>query len=124
MPLMVGEERYGLLTLLFHQPLAIGDEDLELVESVVAQAAALRNTRLHEATERQARRLAALLDVNRRLALGPRLDLLRAHHRGGGPPARGRGRAAAAARRRRAGTPGDSRLPRMGRRRRAARAGG
>ncbi len=74
-PLMVGERRFGILTLMFHRRRVFGTEDLELVEIVAAQVAlAIQHARLYADTRSQARQLATILDVNRRLALGPDLD--------------------------------------------------
>jgi GAF domain-containing protein len=50
-------------------------EEIQLVEALAAQVAvALENARLYENASRQARSLATILVVNKRLALGPQLD--------------------------------------------------
>ena len=50
------------------------EQEIRFVEAVAVQVAvAIRQARLHEDAERQARRVAAMLDVNQRLALGPEL---------------------------------------------------
>ena len=74
-PLMAGERRYGIMALLFRERRIFGSDDLELVESVAAQAAlATQSARLYADARRRARQLATILDVNKRLVLGPRLD--------------------------------------------------
>src|SRR5207248_1001233 len=60
-PLVVGEQRYGILTLLFREARTFGTDDIELVETVAAQtAAALANARAYD-------RLATLTEISRLL---------------------------------------------------------
>lgn len=64
----------GVLTALSARERAFDDEDVWLVQALAGQVAiALKNARLHQATQLQAQRLEALLDVTKRLALGPEL---------------------------------------------------
>lgn len=70
-PLLVGEQRFGILTLLFPGERVIAGEDLELVEVVAAQAAAaLAHARAYEDSERRAQRLAELNAVSRWVVSG------------------------------------------------------
>ena len=51
------------------------EQEIQFVEAVATQVAvAIRQARLIEDVERQTRQLAAIVDVNRRLALGPELE--------------------------------------------------
>ena len=77
-PLLVGERRYGILTLLFPDQRTFGAGDLELVETIAAQAAlAVANARAYAESRRRAEQLAALVDIDRLVSgsLDPRAVL-------------------------------------------------
>lgn len=74
-PIPDGEARLGVLVACGLQPRVFDEGDVRLLRALVAQmGAAIRNARLYRAARRQARQVDTLLDVNRRLALGPRLQ--------------------------------------------------
>src|SRR5207248_4816447 len=73
-PFSYRERPLGVLVALSARERHFAHQDVELVEVLAAQVAvAIRNARLYEDAWRQARQLATILVVNKRLALGPEL---------------------------------------------------
>lgn len=74
-PLVDRETPLGVVVALSQRRRAFNDEDVQLLRALVDQmAAAIRNARLYQDARRQAGQLAAILEVNKRLALGPQLE--------------------------------------------------
>ena len=65
-PLLIGEQWYGILTLLFTERQEFGAEDLDMVGTVAGQAAlALANARAFQASRRRTEQLATLVEISR-----------------------------------------------------------
>jgi GAF domain-containing protein len=74
-PFFYHERPLGLLVAVGTHGRTFSDEDVEAVEALVPQVAmAIKNAQLYQETWRQARQLATILVVNKRLALGPELE--------------------------------------------------
>ncbi len=74
-PLFHQERPMGVVVALSPRERAFDESDVQLLQTLGAQVAvAVQNARLYQDARRQARELATVLDVNKRLALGPQLE--------------------------------------------------